>query len=548
MENFNNLGLNSNLLRAIEELGYTEPTAIQTQAVPVLLAGNDLLGQAQTGTGKTAAFALPLLNMIDPKEKSVQALIMAPTRELAVQVCEAVSQFGKFTGIEAIAVYGGSPYARQISRLRAGVQIVVGTPGRLQDLINKKALILSNVKFLVLDEADEMLEMGFLEEVEAIIKETPETRQTALFSATLPKIIRNIASKYMRQPQEIVIDKKKITVDNIEQRYYLVQENDKISTLIRLLEMEEVNNALIFTRTKVRASELADALQARKYPAESLHGDLRQEVREKVLGRFRNGSTNILVATDVAARGLDINDVSHVINFDLPQDCEDYVHRIGRTGRAGKTGIAMSFVTSREQRKLRDIEHFTTKAISRAVVPSADVILKRRNEQFIEKIVTRLALEETHKASAFVKEIMNYGYQPEQIAAAALQIIQEQENRPALAEIKSMEAFSSNPHQTSNAQQSDRSHARRPHSGGREPGMVRLSINRGKSHSISPGSIVGAIANNAGIPGSAIGAIKIHDQKTFLDVSEEYVEIVVRKMSNWKIGHKPVTIEWAGAA
>ena len=293
---------------------------------------------------------------------------------------------------------------------------------------------------------------------------------------------------------------------------------------------------------------MADALQARKYPAESLHGDLRQEVREKVLGRFRNGSTNILVATDVAARGLDINDVSHVINFDLPQDCEDYVHRIGRTGRAGKTGIAMSFVTSREQRKLRDIEQFTTKAISRAVVPSADVILKRRNEQFIEKIVTRLALEETHKASAFVKEIMNYGYQPEQIAAAALQIIQEQENRPALAEIQSMEAFSSNPHQTSNAQQSDRSHARRPHSGGREPGMVRLSINRGKSHSISPGSIVGAIANNAGIPGSAIGAIKIHDQKTFLDVSEEYVEIVVRKMSNWKIGHKPVTIEWAGAA
>jgi ATP-dependent RNA helicase DeaD len=546
MENFNNLGLNRDLLRAIEELGYTEPTAIQTQAVPVLLAGSDLLGQAQTGTGKTAAFALPLLNMIDPKAKSVQALIMAPTRELANQVCEAISQFGKFTGIEAIAVYGGSPYGRQISRLKAGVQVVVGTPGRLQDLIDKKALILKDVKFLVLDEADEMLEMGFLDEVEAIIKETPETRQTALFSATLPKIIRTIASKHMRNPQEIVIDKKNVTVENIEQRYFQVQESDKISILVRMLEMEDVNNALIFTRTKVRASDLADALQARNYPAEALHGDLRQEVREKVLGRFRKGSTNILVATDVAARGLDINDVSHVINFDLPMDTEDYVHRIGRTGRAGKTGIALSFVTYREHRKMRDIEQFTKRSITKAVVPTAEAILKRRNEQFIEKIVTRLALEETRQAAPMVAEIMGYGYTSEQIAAAALQIVQEQQHKPALDEIRALEA-----------QPARQSYDRPAHAGsakprrarvdGREPGMVRLSINRGKNHSISPSSIVGAIANNAGIPGSAIGAIKIHEQKTFLDISEEYVEIVVRKMSSWKINHKPVTIEWAGA-
>jgi ATP-dependent RNA helicase DeaD len=549
MENFNNLGLNRELLRAVEELGYTEPTAIQAQAVPVLLAGSDLLGQAQTGTGKTAAFALPLLNMIDPKNKTVQALIMAPTRELANQVCDAISNFGKYTGISAIAVYGGSPYGRQISALRSGVQVVVGTPGRLQDLIDKKALILKDVKFLVLDEADEMLEMGFLDEVEAIIKETPDTRQTALFSATLPKIIRTIASKYMRTPQEIAIDKKNITVENIEQRYYPVQESDKIFLLIRLLEMEGVSSALIFTRTKVRASELADALQSRNYPAEALHGDLRQEVREKVLGRFRNGSVNILVATDVAARGLDINDVSHVFNFDLPMDCEDYVHRIGRTGRAGKTGVAVSFVTYREQRKMRDIESFTKRTVARAVVPSAEAILKRRNEQFIEKIVTRLALEETRQAADMVKEIVGYGYTPEQIACAALQIVHEMEKRPALDEIRAMEAQPARP--AYNRNEADRSKERRPRAArvdGHEPGMVRLSINRGKSHSISPSSIVGAIANSAGIPGSAIGAIKIHDQRTFLDVSEEYVEIVVRKMSNWKINKKPVTIEWAGAA
>ncbi len=544
MENFTNLDLKAELLRAVEESGFSEPTAIQSQAVPVLLSGSDLLAQAQTGTGKTAAFALPLLNMIDPRSKSVQALIMAPTRELANQVCDAVARFGKYTGIETLAVYGGSPYGRQISRLKAGVQVVVGTPGRLQDLIDKKALVLDEVRFLVLDEADEMLEMGFLDEVEAIIKETPETRQTALFSATLPKIIRTISAKHMRDPQEIVIDKKKVTVDNIRQRFYSVHESDKISVLVRLLEMEEVSSALIFTRTKARADELAEALQTRKIPAEALHGDLRQEVREKVLGRFRRGAVSILVATDVAARGLDINNVSHVFNFDLPMDCEDYVHRIGRTGRAGKTGSAFSFVANREQRKLRDIESFIRKPIEKAAIPSVEDIVKRRKALFVEKIITRLALEETHQAASIVEEITSYGYSAEHLAAAALQIIQEQENRPALDEIRPREAFL--PQRDFQSGRSEKNN-RRPRVDGREPGMVRLKINRGKSHSISPSSIVGAIANSAGVPGSAIGAIKIHEQRTFLDVSEEYVETVVRKMSNWKINHKPVVIEWAGA-
>jgi ATP-dependent RNA helicase DeaD len=539
MSNFETLDLNQDLLKAVNELGYDEPTAIQKQAIPVLLTGNDVLGQAQTGTGKTAAFALPLLNRLNPASKHVQALVMAPTRELAIQVCDAITQFGKYTGVKVLPVYGGASYERQIKGLKQGVNIVVGTPGRLLDLINRSALNLSQVEYLVLDEADEMLNMGFLEEVEAIIQQTPATRQTALFSATLPKPIRKMANQYLNNPVEVIIQHKKMTVENTEQRYYLVREDDKIAALVRLFEMEEIKNALIFTRTKVRAADLAEALMEKNYLVEALHGDLKQETREKVLGRFRKGLTQVLVATDVAARGLDIDDISHVINFDIPYDAEDYVHRIGRTGRAGRTGVAVTFVNSKEQRLIREIERYTCQPMILAKLPTVKEVLARRDELFTDQLVTRLALEETQQGRELVEQIINYGYDPIEIAAAAIQMARETQKLPAIDEIKSLET----PTTREKTKVAGKQHRR---SNGYEPGMVRLSINVGKTHDIKPRNIVGAIANRVGIPGSAIGEIDIQKQKTYLDVSEEYVEDVVRKMGNWKIQNKAVTIRWAG--
>ncbi len=539
MSNFETLDLNRDLLKAVSELGYDEPTAIQKQAIPVLLTGNDVLGQAQTGTGKTAAFALPLLNRLDPTSKHVQALVMAPTRELAIQVNDAITQFGKYMGVKVLPVYGGASYERQIKGLKQGVNIVVGTPGRLLDLINRSALNLSQVEYLVLDEADEMLNMGFLEEVEAIIQQTPATRQTALFSATLPKPIRKMANQYLNNPVEVIVQHKKMTVENTEQRYYLVREDDKIAALVRLFEMEEVKNALIFTRTKVRAADLAEALMERNYLVEALHGDLKQETREKVLGRFRKGLTQVLVATDVAARGLDIDDISHVINFDIPYDAEDYVHRIGRTGRAGRTGIAITFVNSKEQRLIREIERYTCQPMTLAKLPTVKEVLARRDELFTDQLVARLALEETQQGRKLVEQIIDYGYDPIEIAAAAIQMARETQKLPTLDEIKSFETSTTREKTKIVGKQHRRSN-------GYEPGMVRLSINVGKTHDIKPRNIVGAIANRVGIPGSAIGEIDIQKQKTYLDVSEEFVEDVIRKMGNWKIQNKAVTIRWAG--
>ncbi len=539
MSNFETLDLNRDLLKAVSELGYDEPTAIQKQAIPVLLTGNDVLGQAQTGTGKTAAFALPLLNRLDPTSKHVQALVMAPTRELAIQVNDAITQFGKYMGVKVLPVYGGASYERQIKGLKQGVNIVVGTPGRLLDLINRSALNLSQVEYLVLDEADEMLNMGFLEEVEAIIQQTPATRQTALFSATLPKPIRKMANQYLNNPVEVIVQHKKMTVENTEQRYYLVREDDKIAALVRLFEMEEVKNALIFTRTKVRAADLAEALMERNYLVEALHGDLKQETREKVLGRFRKGLTQVLVATDVAARGLDIDDISHVINFDIPYDAEDYVHRIGRTGRAGRTGIAITFVNSKEQRLIREIERYTCQPMTLAKLPTVKEVLARRDELFTDQLVARLALEETQQGRKLVEQIIDYGYDPIEIAAAAIQMAREMQKLPTLDEIKSFETSTTREKTKIVGKQHRRSN-------GYEPGMVRLSINVGKTHDIKPRNIVGAIANRVGIPGSAIGEIDIQKQKTYLDVSEEFVEDVIRKMGNWKIQNKAVTIRWAG--
>ncbi len=342
MSEFSSLTLHPELVQTVADLGYLEPTAIQAAIIPAMIRGVDVIGQAQTGTGKTAAFALPILHHIkinataDQDVALVQALVLVPTRELAIQVAKAIHDYGKVFQTRVLPVYGGNSYSSQINRIRRGVDIVVGTPGRLLDLISKKNILnLSGIRTVVLDEADEMLSMGFIEDIENILKETPENRQTALFSATMPTPIRRLADKYMHNPQSFTIERKQMTVEAIEQRYYLVNERDKLSALTRLFEIEDVTSALIFARTRAGTAELASELNARGFPAELLNGDLNQEARERVMNRFRQNQITVMVATDVAARGLDIDNISHVFNYDLPDDPEVYVHRVGRTGRAG---------------------------------------------------------------------------------------------------------------------------------------------------------------------------------------------------------------------
>lgn len=367
---FEQLGLSDDILKAVQDMGFEEATPIQEQTIPVALAGRDLIGQAQTGTGKTAAFAIPLIEQVDLTDPSVQCLILAPTRELAVQVAEELNQIGRFKGVSTVPIYGGQDISRQIRLLRQRPQIVTGTPGRLMDHMRRRTIRLDNVRMVVLDEADEMLNMGFMEDIETILQDLPAERQTLLFSATMPESIRRLANKFMREPEQITIQVKELTMPNIEQYYIEVAEGQKFDTLCRLLDMQVPELAIIFGRTKRRVDELYSALGVRGYSAEAIHGDMTQSRRDSVMRRFRTGQVDILVATDVAARGLDITGVTHVYNFDVPQDPEWYVHRIGRTGRAGATGVAISFVTPRELGYLRQLEHLIRRRIERKPIPT----------------------------------------------------------------------------------------------------------------------------------------------------------------------------------
>jgi ATP-dependent RNA helicase DeaD len=540
---FQAFSLHPALMQAVDELGYESPTPIQERAIPALMSGRDVLGQAQTGTGKTAAFALPMLHGLDTDDahEHVQGLVVAPTRELAIQVAKAIYEYGQHRGVRVLAVYGGQSYSHQISRLQRGVDIVIGTPGRMLDLIRKNVLDLSAVRYLVLDEADEMLSMGFIEDIEAILSETPSTRQTALFSATLPEPIRRLADRYMSTPEAITINPKRLTVAETEQRYYVVNEEDKLAALTRLLETEDMTSALVFTRTKVRASELADALLARGIQTEALHGDLSQPARETVMNRFRRGQVTVLVATDVAARGLDIDDVSHVVNYDMPFDPEIYVHRIGRTGRAGKSGIALMLATPRERRRLQEIEAFTMQPIARAKLPSAADILARRDAQFLLKMGGQLE-GELGNEHALVAQMVAAGYAVSDIAAAAIRLARAQEQQRPIEEIREVPA---RPQRHAKFEEKLEHHPKRAprRKGEREPGMVRLWLNVGAAHGIRPRDIVGAIAGETGIPGRAIGPIEIQPQQTFVDVAERHAGQVLHKMKHWKVRGRVVVLK-----
>lgn len=524
-DSFAIFGLNPQLLKAVNELGYEMPSPIQLRTIPILLAGKDLIGQAQTGTGKTAAFALPILDKIDVKSRAVQALVLTPTRELAIQVAEAFHSYAKYLGqIRVLPVYGGQSISQQIRHLRSGVQIIVGTPGRVMDHIRRETIDISGLKVVTLDEADEMLRMGFEEDVEWILSHTPEERQTALFSATMPRQIRRLADKYLKEPENVEIERKTLTVPTIKQFYVNVSEGQKTDILTRLLEIESTSGeaVLIFHRTKIGAADLTEKLQARGYAAEAMHGDLSQGQREALIKRLRNGQVEIVVATDVAARGLDVERISSVINYDMPSDTESYVHRIGRTGRAGRMGKAVLFVTPRQQRMKRDIEQYTKQKIEPMKLPTQADVASRRMEMFKARILKALTEQELDLYLSIVEELAEEsGCDIAEIAAAAAFLGAGDKPLEVAVEPEPQQfAF-------------------------QEDGMVRLFLDVGRDSRVGPADIVGAIANEAGVPGKAIGAIDVYDRFTLVDVPAEFAAQVIEGMSKARIRNQNANVRAA---
>jgi ATP-dependent RNA helicase DeaD len=533
---FADLGLSAPLLQAIKDVGYEEPSPIQIATIPALLAGRDVIAQAQTGSGKTAAFGLPIIEKIDPKERVVQALILAPTRELAIQVAEALHKFGRHKEVETLPIYGGQPYERQFRGLQRGVQIVVGTPGRVMDHMRRGTLNLDNIRFFVLDEADEMLDMGFVEDIEWVLSQAPEERQTALFSATMPPRIAALAQRYMHNPERISITGKQMTVPQVRQSSYEVPRARRVDALTRILDAESPQSAMIFCRTKAGVDELGEALMARGHAVETIHGDLSQAQRDRVMRRFRSGQADVLIATDVAARGLDIPDVSHVINYDVPESAEAYVHRIGRTGRAGRAGEAITLVTPREVRWLRQIERITRGRIEPRRLPTLADVAERRRDALKQQIQAVLDASDDGYAS-YLETINDLAdeHDAAEVAAAILKLYAEETGRTTTPEQQENDiatfAAVAPP-------------ARGPRG---EAGMVRLFINVGRNQGARPQDFVGAIANEAGIPGRAIGAIDIFDDYAFVDIPREFVDRVLSAMRGAKIKGRPINIEIAQA-
>lgn len=419
---FRELGLSEKLMKSVEKMGFEEATPIQSETIPLALEGNDIIGQAQTGTGKTAAFGIPLLEKIDINNESVQGIVLAPTRELAQQVSEELHKIASFKGVRVLPIFGGQDMGRQIRSLKKHPHLVVGTPGRIQDHINRRTLRLNNIETVVLDEADEMLNMGFIEDIEAILSEVPEKRQTLLFSATMPEQIRKIAARFMTEPKHVKVKAKEVTMPNIQQYFIEVQEKNKFDVLTRLLDIQSPELAIIFGRTKRRVDELSEALNMNGYAAEGIHGDLTQAKRLQVLNKFKKGSIDILVATDVAARGLDISGVTHVYNFDIPQDPESYVHRIGRTGRAGKNGSAMSFITPREFGHLKLIEQTTKKKMERMQAPSLDDALESQLRMVADKLVESMNNDNLTYYKRLAEELLDE-HDSVTVVAAALKVL-----------------------------------------------------------------------------------------------------------------------------
>lgn len=549
---FANLGLSQVLLESITQVGFKKPTPIQEAAIPALMSGHDIIGQAQTGSGKTAAFGLPIIDTIAERDRRIQALILTPTRELAIQVSDALHNYGKHKGIQTLAIYGGQPYERQFRGLERGVHIVVGTPGRVMDHMRRGTLHLNDLRFFVLDEADEMLDMGFIDDIETIMKQVPEERQTALFSATMPPRIADLASRYLRNPQHISVRGKQMTVAEINQTSYEFPRGKKVEALVRILEAENPTSAMVFCRTKRNVDELGEALLQRGMLVETLHGDLSQVQRDRVMRRFRSGQAQILIATDVAARGLDIPEVSHVINYDVPESHETYVHRIGRTGRAGRTGEAITLVSPREFRWLRQVERTTRATIEPRRLPSQEDVNARRREKLVTLMRSVVEDESTYEAYLGPIEDLADDVDLKQLAAALLHLYAEESGQAtldtsgydALANFGGKQQRERRPEHEDRGGRPDREpRGDRGQSG--EAGMTRLFINIGHNMRVRPQDFVGAIANEANIPGRSIGAIDIHDSFSFVDVPSGEAERVMHVLNNGSIKGRPVNVELA---
>jgi len=521
---FDQLNLSTPIQKILDEVGYESPSPIQAKTIPLLLEGKDVLGQAQTGTGKTAAFALPILSNINLKQKDPQALILAPTRELAIQVAEACQKYAShIKGFHVLPVYGGQDYRGQIRALQRGVHVVVGTPGRVMDHMRRGTLKLDKLTTLVLDEADEMLRMGFIDDVEWILDQTPSERQIALFSATMPQQIRRIAAKYLNKPEQVTIKVKTATADTIRQRFWPVSGFHKLDALTRILEAEPFDAMIIFVRTKTATTELAEKLEARGYSVAAINGDIQQKQRERTIDELKKGKLDILVATDVAARGLDVPRISHVVNYDIPHDTESYIHRIGRTGRAGKEGDAILFVAPREKRMLSSIEKATRKKIDLMELPSTEVINDKRVAKFKQKITDTLANENFGQFSQLVEQYQQEHNIPAiEIAAALAHLLQGDvplllQNKPARQSDSGWKKEEREPRKRQRRSERD-SRPRKDSS--LEKGMTRFRIEVGRNHDVKPANIVGAIANEAGMDSKNIGHIKINDDHSLVDLPE----------------------------
>ena len=525
---FEDMNISNEICRAVLDMGFEEATPIQSQAIPVILEGKDIIGQSQTGTGKTAAFGIPLLERINPEDRRLQALILCPTRELAIQVSEEFRKLLKYKdNIRVLPIYGGQPIDRQIAALRKGTQVVIGTPGRVMDHMRRRTIKAETVQMMVLDEADEMLDMGFREDIETILVKIPEEHQTLLFSATLSPEILDITKRFQKNPEFIKIVRKELTVPNIEQYYFDVKEKTKLDALCRIIDVYDPKLAMVFCNTKKRVDDLVEMLQGRGYFAEGLHGDLKQAQRDKVMQKFRNGTIEILVATDVAARGIDVDDIDVVFNYDVPQDEEYYVHRIGRTGRAGKAGKAFTFCVGKEIYKLRDIMRYTKTKIQQQKLPTLSDVEEMKTNIYLEKI--KGIIEEGHltKYIHLVDRLREEDYTSIDIAAALLKDHLSDVNADDIDALDDINLGGTELY------------------GGEGEKMVRLFINAGKKSKIRAKDIVGAIANEAGIPGKTLGEIAIFDEYTFVDVPNEFVRDILHGMKHAKIKGKRVHIEIA---
>jgi len=557
ISSFKQLALKDSLLSVLDEVGYESPSPIQAQTIPFLLDGKDIIGQAQTGTGKTAAFALPLLSNIDLKQKDPQVLVLAPTRELAIQVAEAFQKYAsKMKGFHVLPIYGGAEYSGQIRALKRGVHVVVGTPGRVMDHIRKGTLKLDNLSALVLDEADEMLRMGFIDDVEWVLEQTPPTRQIALFSATMPSQIRRIATKYLTNPEQVTIKVKTTTAETIRQRFWPVSGVHKLDALTRILEAEEFDAMIIFVRTKTSTVELTEKLEARGYATGAINGDIAQNQRERTIQNLKNGKLDILVATDVAARGLDVPRISHVVNYDIPYDTEAYVHRIGRTGRAGREGDAILFVAPREKGMLKAIERATKKPIEIMDLPSTDLINENRITKFKQRITDTLESNGLEFYSNLIDDYLKEHDVPaEKIASALAKLLQGEspfllQNKPIK---KSKERWDKDDRpqrgRDRNRKDSGKRRERSPRGEMSKPdeGMQRFRIEVGHDHKVKPGNIVGAIANEAGIDSEYIGRINISDDYSLVDLPADMPKEIFNDLKKVRVAGQQLRISVLGS-